>query len=56
MGGWIHGELEYGAALAGQSSGLVKEIKPAGEIIRDIIAEAGQLLRTGILSHENRSG
>ena len=56
MGGWIHGELEYGAALAGQSSGLVTEIKPAGEIIRDIVTETDQLLRTGILSNENQSG
>src|SRR5256712_10661139 len=30
---------------AGQSAGLVHEIKPAGEIVRDIIAEAEQVIR-----------
>ena len=30
---------------AGQSAGLVHEIKPAGEIVRDIVAEAEQVIR-----------
>jgi enoyl-[acyl-carrier protein] reductase II len=30
---------------AGQSAGLVHEIKPAGEIVRDIIAEAQEVIR-----------
>jgi enoyl-[acyl-carrier protein] reductase II len=30
---------------AGQSAGLVREIKPAGEIVRDIVAEAEEVIR-----------
>ena len=30
---------------AGQSAGLVREIKPAGEIVRDIVEEAEQVIR-----------
>ena len=30
---------------AGQSAGLVREVKPAGEIVRDIVAEAERVIR-----------
>jgi hypothetical protein len=30
---------------AGQSSGLIHEIKPAGEVFRDIIGEAERVIR-----------
>lgn len=34
------GDLEYLALWAGQSCSLVYEIKPAGEIVRDVVAQA----------------
>lgn len=36
----IEGDIDYGSVMAGQISGLVKEIKPAKDIIEDIINEA----------------
>ena len=34
---------------AGQSAGLVHEIKPAGQIVRDIIEEAQQVIESRFL-------
>ena len=39
------------SAYAGQSAGLVREIKPAGEIVRDVIREAEEVL-TDLRRHE----
>lgn len=39
------GDLEYAALYAGESCNLVDEIKPAAEIVRDIVAEATATLR-----------
>jgi enoyl-[acyl-carrier protein] reductase II len=36
----IDGEIDNGSILAGQICGLVKKIEPAGDIVRDIIADA----------------
>jgi NAD(P)H-dependent flavin oxidoreductase YrpB (nitropropane dioxygenase family) len=30
--------------LAGQSVGLVREVKPAGQIVRDLVEEARQII------------
>jgi hypothetical protein len=30
----------------GQSSGLIDEIKPAGDVVREIVSEAEEILRT----------
>lgn len=38
------GDLEYVPLWAGQSCNLVHEIKPAGEIVRDIIREAEEVI------------
>lgn len=38
------GDVEKGSVMAGQISGLVKEIKPCKDIIKDIIGEAGKQL------------
>ena len=38
-------ELETAALYAGQSSGLVHDVAPAGELVRRIAAEAEALLR-----------
>ncbi len=38
----IEGDIESGSLMAGQSVGLVNEVKPVKEIIRDIIDEGLQ--------------
>jgi NAD(P)H-dependent flavin oxidoreductase YrpB (nitropropane dioxygenase family) len=38
------GDLEYVPFWAGQSCSLVHEIKPAGEIVRDMIREAEEVI------------
>lgn len=49
----VDGDVEYGSVMAGQISALVREIKPAGEIIRELVAEAEQVLgRMGRLGEE----
>lgn len=40
------GDIENGSVMAGQVSGLVKEIKPAKQIIEDILEEAHQTIQT----------
>lgn len=40
----VEGDVEYGSVMAGQIAALVKEIKPAGEIIREIMEEATAIL------------
>jgi enoyl-[acyl-carrier protein] reductase II len=42
--GVIQGNIEEGSLMAGQIAGLVKEIKPASQIIMDIMAEAERTL------------
>ena len=42
--GVIQGNIEEGSLMAGQIAGLVNEIKPAGQIMRDIMAEAERTL------------
>ncbi len=38
------GDLEEMALIAGESAGIVKEIKPAGEIVQGMMAEARQII------------
>ncbi len=38
------GDIESMALLAGQGAGLVREIKPAGEIIQELIEGARQII------------
>jgi NAD(P)H-dependent flavin oxidoreductase YrpB (nitropropane dioxygenase family) len=38
------GDIDSMAQLAGQGVGLVREIKPAGQIVRDLVAEARQII------------
>lgn len=40
----VDGDIDYGSVMAGQISGLVKEIKPAKDIIEDIMKEAYEVL------------
>lgn len=40
----VDGDVEWGSVMAGQISGLIKDIKPAKEIIEDIIREAYEVL------------
>ncbi|MGI6586703.1 MAG: enoyl-[acyl-carrier-protein] reductase FabK [Gracilibacteraceae bacterium] len=41
----VDGDADYGSVMAGQIAGLVKEIKPAKNIIEDIINEANEIMR-----------
>jgi len=41
----VDGDIDYGSVMAGQISGLVKEIKPAKDIIEDTIKEANEVLK-----------
>ncbi|MBC7329414.1 enoyl-[acyl-carrier-protein] reductase FabK [bacterium] len=40
----VDGDVEYGSVMAGEISGLIKDIKPVKQIIQDIITEAEELL------------
>jgi enoyl-[acyl-carrier protein] reductase II len=42
--GILEGDMEEGSLMAGQIAGLVKEIKPAAEIIKEIVAEAERVI------------
>ena len=46
------GDIEAMALLAGQSVGLVDEIRPAGTIVREMVERAGRLIRA--LSEQSR--
>lgn len=39
-----HGRIEVGSCAAGQSSALIADVKPAGQIVREIVGEAEQVL------------
>ncbi len=41
----VEGDVEYGSVMAGQISGLIRDIKPVRKIIEDILSEAEALLR-----------
>jgi NAD(P)H-dependent flavin oxidoreductase YrpB (nitropropane dioxygenase family) len=38
------GEIDSMSLLAGQSVGLVREIKPAGQIVHELVEEARQII------------
>ncbi|MDN5346603.1 MAG: enoyl-[acyl-carrier protein] reductase [Clostridia bacterium] len=40
----IEGDVEYGSLMAGQIAGLIQDVKPAKEIISDIMAEAEKVI------------
>jgi NAD(P)H-dependent flavin oxidoreductase YrpB (nitropropane dioxygenase family) len=42
-----NGDETYGSFMAGQSVGMVKEIKPAAEIICEMVKEAEVKLKGG---------
>ncbi|MBE0467733.1 MAG: enoyl-[acyl-carrier-protein] reductase FabK [Candidatus Desulforudis sp.] len=41
----VNGDVEYGSVMAGQVAAMVREIKPAREIIRELVLEAREILR-----------
>jgi NAD(P)H-dependent flavin oxidoreductase YrpB (nitropropane dioxygenase family) len=43
------GDIDSMAQLAGQGVGLVREIKPAGQIVRELVAEARQIISQRLL-------
>jgi enoyl-[acyl-carrier protein] reductase II len=42
--GRIEGDVEHGVCPAGQSAALIHEVKPAGDVVRDVMAEARAIL------------
>jgi enoyl-[acyl-carrier protein] reductase II len=40
----VDGDVEYGSVMAGEISGLIKDVKPVKKIIEDIMREAKELL------------
>lgn len=42
--GMVQGDLENGFLMAGQCAGLIRNIKPAGSIVEDIMSEADSVL------------
>lgn len=50
----VDGDVEWGSVMAGQIAGLVKDIKPAKEIIEEIMEEAYRVL--GMLSSKYLRG
>ena len=41
----FEGDLEQTALYAGESCRLIHDIKPAGQIVRDIVSEAEEILK-----------
>jgi enoyl-[acyl-carrier protein] reductase II len=41
----LEGDMEFGSVMAGQCAGLVKSVKPAAEVILEIIEEAKKVLK-----------
>jgi enoyl-[acyl-carrier protein] reductase II len=39
------GDVEHGSAAAGQSAGLVRDVRPAGQVMASIVEEAEAILR-----------
>lgn len=51
----VEGDVEYGSVMAGQCAAMVREIKPAGEIIRELVSQAEEVLgRLGRLVEAGR--
>lgn len=42
--GAIHGDIDHGLLVSGQAAGMVRDIKPAGEIIKQIVSEAERVI------------
>jgi hypothetical protein len=40
----FHGEVEYAPFWAGESCGLVGDIKPAGQIVAELVSEAESVI------------
>jgi NAD(P)H-dependent flavin oxidoreductase YrpB (nitropropane dioxygenase family) len=47
--GEASGDIDAMALLAGQCVGLVREIKPAGQIVHELIEEARQIIAQRLL-------
>jgi NAD(P)H-dependent flavin oxidoreductase YrpB (nitropropane dioxygenase family) len=44
MRGMLEGDMAEGTFICGAGAGLIKEIKSAGNIVRDIVQEADRVL------------
>jgi enoyl-[acyl-carrier protein] reductase II len=43
--GRVEGDVEMGVLAMGQSAGIIETVQPAGDVVRDIIAQARNILR-----------
>ena len=43
-GGYLEGDLEWGEVNMGAVAGVIRELKPAGDVVTDMIAEAEKVL------------
>ncbi|MCR4430138.1 MAG: enoyl-[acyl-carrier-protein] reductase FabK [Tepidanaerobacteraceae bacterium] len=50
----VEGDVDNGSVMAGQIAGMITDIKPAAEIIEDLINEAKQVLNSIFNRHEWR--
>ena len=41
---WDEGDTEYANVFVGEATGLIHDIKPAAEIIEDVVAEASRII------------
>ncbi len=47
LSGFIQANIDdYIGGFAGQASGMIKEIKPAGEVVQDMVDQAVDILTT----------
>lgn len=44
-GGWVGGDMEWGAAPGGQIAGMIKEVKSAQEVVKEMVGEAERILQ-----------
>ncbi|MDI3257708.1 MAG: nitronate monooxygenase [Kyrpidia sp.] len=53
----IEGKIDEGYMNAGQGTGLIREVRPAGEVVRELAAEAARALQRGpVLAEWIRTG
>jgi enoyl-[acyl-carrier protein] reductase II len=43
--GRVEGDVEMGVLAMGQSAGIIETVRPAGDVVRDIVAQARDILR-----------
>jgi nitronate monooxygenase len=52
----VEGDIEATSMWAGQSAGMIETVKPAGDVIRELVEEASQALRSATGLIRDRDG